>query len=273
MEHREQARRPRTSIAALAFLLSSSLTLAPANASDLTLRQVVETLFKARPASQPDFAGKDLSSLDLSGLDFKQARLTGANLLGADLTDANLSKADLSGAKLDRTRLARTNFSGANLTGASFFHAVGTVDFEAHSTNAPNFTGANLSGARIMARLSRAVLRGANLADARLGPPEPGNELKTPQQTDLAGAILANADLRRADLSRVNLAFADLSGADLTDANLAGADLSRAVLRGANLSGANLEEADLNGADFAGAQGISGAHGLGKARNRDKAAF
>jgi hypothetical protein len=124
-----------------------------------------DAIFKAQPASQPDFAGMDLSSLDLSGLDFKQARLTGANLLGADLTDANLSKADLRGAMLDRTRLARANFSSANLAGASFYHAVGTVDFEAHSTNAPNFSGANLSGARIMARLSRADLRGANLAD------------------------------------------------------------------------------------------------------------
>ena len=160
----------RKSIAALALLLAPSLTLGPANASDLTLRQVVETLFKAPPASQPDFADKDLSSLDLSGLDFKQARLTRANLLGADLTDANLSKADLRGAKLDRSRLTRTNFSGANLVGASLYHAVGTLDFEAHSTNAPNFSGANLRGARIMARLSRADLRGANLADARLGP-------------------------------------------------------------------------------------------------------
>ena len=72
-------------------------------------------------------------------------------------------------------------------------------------------------------------MRGANLADARLGPPEPGNELKTPQQTDLAGALLISANLRRADLHQVNLSFADLTGADLTDANLAGADLSRAV--------------------------------------------
>ena len=116
-------------------------------------------------------------------------------------------------------------------------------------------------------------LRGANLADARLGPAAPGNELKTPQQTDLSGALLVRASLRNADLSRVNLAFADLSGADLTDAIPAGADLSRAVLRGANLSGANLEDADLNGADFAGAQGISGARALEKARNRDNATF
>ena len=45
-----------------------------------------------------------------------------------------------------------------------------------------------------MARLSRANMRGANLDDARLGPPEPGNELKTPQQTDLAGANLGRRE-------------------------------------------------------------------------------
>ncbi len=61
------------------------------NAAELRLREVVETLFKASPASQPDFSHKDLSSLDLSGLDFKEARLAGANLLGDDLSDANLS--------------------------------------------------------------------------------------------------------------------------------------------------------------------------------------
>jgi uncharacterized protein YjbI with pentapeptide repeats len=253
----------------LAFLAASN----SADCAEMTLRQVVETLFKAPPASRPDFVGKDLSSLDLSGLDFKQARLTGANLLGDDLSDANHSKVDLSGAKLDRTRLARTNFSGANLAGASFFHAVGTLSLEADAENAPNFSGANLSRARIMARLSRANMRMANLADARLGPPEPGNELKTPQQTDLAGAVFAGANLMRADMQRVNLAFADLTGADLTDADLAGADLSRAVLRGADLSGANLEDADLNGAILTSAHGIDTVRGLEKARNRDKAIF
>jgi len=130
----------------------------------------------------------------LSGIDFKRAILSGANLLGADLSDANLSFADLKGAKLDRTRLIRTNFADANLSGVSLYHAVGSLNLETSSDNAPNFARANLSGARIMARLSRANLRGADLTNARLGPPELGNELKTPQQTDLSGAVLAGAD-------------------------------------------------------------------------------
>jgi hypothetical protein len=58
---------------------------------------------------------------------------------------------------------------------------------------------------------------------------------------DLAGAVLADADLTRANLFHANLAGADLSGADLTLA-----DLCCANLGGANLAGANLTEADLD---------------------------
>ncbi len=108
-----------------AALLAVALAASPAVGAELSLRQIVETLYKAAPASRPDFAGKDLSSLDLSGLDFKHAILSRANLLGADLSDANLSFADLAGAKLDRARLERTNFTDANLAGASLYHAVG----------------------------------------------------------------------------------------------------------------------------------------------------
>jgi uncharacterized protein YjbI with pentapeptide repeats len=255
------------------MLLAVFLATGRARGAELPLREVVETLFKAAPASHPDFAGKDLSFLDLSDLDFKQAKLAGANLLGSDVSGANLSSADLKDAKLDRARVSRTNFEKADLSGASLFHAVGTLNLETHSDNAPNFSGANLSRARIMARLSRADMRGANLADARLGPPEGGNELKTPQQTDLSGALLAGANLQRADLSRVNLSFADLTGANLAGANLGGADLSHAVLTGANLAGTNLADADLNGAVLTHVEGMATAQGLDEARNRDKAVF
>ena len=155
-----------------------------------------EILFKAAPGSRPDFSGRDLSFLDLSDLDFKEARLAGANLLGANLSGANLARADLQNAKLDRTHVARTNFSGAKLSGASLYDVVGSLNFDAPAANAPNFEGADLSGARMMARLSRANMRGTKLTEARLGPPERGNELKTPKQTDLSGAILTGADLR-----------------------------------------------------------------------------
>jgi len=175
-----------------------------------------------------------------------------------------------SNAKLDRAQLKRTNFAHADLSGASLFHAVGSLSFDVLDRNEPNFAAANLSSARIMAHLSRSNMRGANLADARLGPPAPGNELKTPQQTDLSGAILAGADLRRADMTRVNLTFADLTGANLADADLQGADLSRAVLTGANLAGVNLEGADLDGANLKGASGLDRVRGWDKALNREK---
>jgi uncharacterized protein YjbI with pentapeptide repeats len=111
--------------------------------------------------------------------------------------------------------------------------AVGTLDFETHAENDPNFSGANLSDARIMARLTRANMQGAILTAARFGPPEPGNELKTPQQTDLSGANLERANLQRADMTRVNL----------------------------------------NGANLTSARGLETVRGLEKARNRDKAIF
>jgi Pentapeptide repeats (8 copies) len=108
---------PRLVIALLYLLLVPGL----ARSAEIPLREVVDILFKAPPASHPDFAGKDLSSLDLSGLDFKQARLTGANLLGDDLSDANFSKVDLSGATTDATcsRCGRSERACAAILGPS----------------------------------------------------------------------------------------------------------------------------------------------------------
>jgi len=81
-----------------------------------------------------------------------------------------------------------------------------------------------------------------------------------PQQVDLRGAALHDADhsgrdfrttdLRGADLSRTNLTGADFSGANLSGAKLVTADLSDADLRNADLSGANLRASDLSGADL-----------------------
>lgn len=252
---------------ALSGLIGSS------HAAEMPLREVVEILFKAESGSRPDFSGKDLSFLDLSDLDFKGARLIGANLLGANLSGANLALADLRNAKLDRADVAHANFKGSILSGASLYDVVGSLSFDAPAASAPNFEGADLSRARIMARLSRTNLRGANLTESRLGPPARGNELKTPKQTDLSGAILIGARLRRADLSRTNLVFADLTNADLAEADFGGADLSRAVLIGANVAGANFDDTDLNGAVLTGLKGLETVRGWDTARNRDKAVF
>ncbi len=226
----------------------------PAGAATLPLRTVVETLVQA--TSPPDFAGADLSSLDLSDLNFKRANLSHANLLGADLTGANLAGAILRGAKLDRTLVAGTDFSEADLTAASFYHVAGTAP-PGKALGPPRFRGANLSGARIMGHLVSADFQGANLTQARLDPPPRGNELKTPQRTELAGANMRRAVLRNANLRRVNLRFADLTGADLRGADLMQADLARAQLRGADLTGAVLRDADLDGTILTGSRGVT----------------
>jgi uncharacterized protein YjbI with pentapeptide repeats len=248
----------RSAILAIAFGTVSQ----SARAADIPLRLLVETLFNARPDSRPNFSGRDLSMLDLSDLDFKGADLAGANLLGANLSGANLAGVNLSRGKLDRTQLTRTNFTNADLSYASLYHAFGSLNLESQPADAPNFSRANLRGVRIMARLPRANMSGADLTDARLDPPERGNELKTPQQTDLSGASLKGARLVRANLVRVNLSFADLSNADLTGADLTGADLARANLSGADVAGANFGDAHLYETNLAGVRGSETSRGL-----------
>src|SRR5665647_1749920 len=61
--------------------------------------------------------------------------------------------------------------------------------------------------------------------------------------SDLIGAYLAKAHLKKASFTGSNLNIAQLNGADLTEAHL-----DRAYFRHANLSGANLSEADLSAA-------------------------
>jgi uncharacterized protein YjbI with pentapeptide repeats len=112
------------------------------------------------------------------------------------------------------------------------------------------------------AKLTGAVLRGANLQEADLG------------QADLQGAYLSRADLQKADLVGANLQAAylgranlrsaglwnaNLKGAYLIEADLQGALLVGANLEGADLQGTNLEGADLREANFAGAN-LGGAH-------------
>ena len=70
---------------------------------------------------------------------------------------------------------------------------------------------------------------------------------------DLAGADLANLDLRRLNLAGAKLAGADLAGSDLAGATLTGADLSGANLVGARLDGARLAHANLSRARLASA--------------------
>ena len=77
------------------------------------------------------------------------------------------------------------------------------------------------------------------------------------ENANLNGAILSatnfcGANLSRANLSGAILSAANLNGTNLTYADLRGANLFLAKLQGANLNGANLDGANLREADFDG---------------------
>jgi uncharacterized protein YjbI with pentapeptide repeats len=256
----DATRTMRLNPARIAIALAALLAAGSARDPSLGLRALSQALAEASPGHPADFSHRDLSYLDLSGLDFKQANLAGANLFGADLSDADLSGAMLAGADLDHTVIIRTNFTGADLAKASLFGAVAYSTLEVRDSEAPTFAGADLSGARIVARLGRANLRGAKLADVRMG--ADGRELRTNLLNDLSGCDLTGADLSRADLRAVRLAFAHLAQADLAGANLSRADLWHADLTGADLTNTDLTGATIEGAILTNAQGLDRAKGM-----------
>jgi uncharacterized protein YjbI with pentapeptide repeats len=135
----------------------------------------------------------------------------------------------------------------------------------------PRFAGAKLNHARIMARMSGADLRGADLSDAYLGPDEPRGSMTITPRTDLLAANLSDSKLCRANLVAVILSFANLRNADLSDADLSNADLSKADLTGANLQGANLTGTDLDGTILTGVRGLDTVRGLALAMNAERA--
>jgi uncharacterized protein YjbI with pentapeptide repeats len=103
------------------------------------------------------------------------------------------------------------------------------------------FDNADLRDARILANLTGASFRNANLMAANCSPDEKN------QSMGLMRAVFRSANLEGADLSRSNLARADLSFAILK-----GANLSRAVIRDGEASGADFRGSVLDGSDLAG---------------------
>ncbi|MEM7727400.1 MAG: pentapeptide repeat-containing protein [Cyanobacteria bacterium P01_A01_bin.45] len=89
-----------------------------------------------------------------------------------------------------------------------------------------------------MINLSHTDIRGANLNCANL------------KRVIFKEAILYQTNLCSANLSHVNLEGAILSAANLQKANLEGANLKGAILSAANLCGANLFRANLDGANM-----------------------
>jgi uncharacterized protein YjbI with pentapeptide repeats len=167
--------------------------------ADLSEDQVRAAL-AARPNESVDFSGKSLEGLDLSNLDLQRVNLAGANLFGVKLVGTDLSNANLSGANLNLAWIMRANFTNADLSNASLQGLVVSSGLEIKLSEAPIFKGANFAGARIIARLSRFDLRGANFANARMGV-DLRNQSMGLMRTDLSGANLAGANFVGADLS------------------------------------------------------------------------
>ena len=106
----------------------------------------------------------------------------------------------------------------ANLSNASLFGPVVSSGLDTSPAEAPVFRSANFSGARVIARLSRFDLRGANFTDAKMGA-DMKNQSMGLMRTDLSGADLTGANFTNADLGRALMRFAKLSGADLSGAS------------------------------------------------------
>jgi len=243
------------------------LSASPCRAADLAADQVRAMLDTAGPDHPADLSGRSLEDLDLSNLDFKRANLSRANLFGAKLVGADFSGANLSGAKLDLAWIMRANFTNADLSNASLLALVVSSGLEISPSEAPVFRDANLAGARIIARLSRLDLNGANFANAKLGA-DLRNQSMGLMRTDLSGSNLARADFSKADLGRALLRFAELTSANLAGANLSGADLSGADLTGADLTGADATDADLGGAILNNVRGLETVKGLSLPQRR-----
>lgn len=134
-----------------ASLKGASLTgalLTDVDLSQADLTEAIVSLANLEGASlyKAELSQANLYLANLRRVDLKGANLKGANLSAAILKDVDLSLADLSGADLKGADLFNVKLFGADLSGA-------------------DLTEADLSGAK----LERTLLRGANLAKARLG--------------------------------------------------------------------------------------------------------
>jgi uncharacterized protein YjbI with pentapeptide repeats len=274
-------RRPKLHVLALAAALTLGFGAAaedtepvPQNDADLTVRQITSALFKAEPGQRLDYSHHDLTYLDLAGLNFKGANLAHADLYGTDFTGSNLKGTDLSHTRLNRSVLIRADMSGADLTGATIFRPTIYTDLSSNLADAPRFAGANLTGIRVMANLSGADFRGANLTNADFAPLEsrPGQgTITTLARNVLKSCDFSGAQMKGANFDRADLTFSRFVGADLAGANLSKADLSKADLTGADLTGADLTHADLYGANLTAVKGLDTVKGLSTAIDLDKA--
>jgi uncharacterized protein YjbI with pentapeptide repeats len=167
---------------------------------------------------------------DLSGLRFGSLGGAPANLSGADFTQA-----DLSGTEADNILVHHCSFNGAQFDYSHWRQPVfAFADMRRASAKRVIWgtPGRRGSARRSLADFSHAVLRDADLTEARIC-------------GFFYGTKMVGACLQRADLT-----FSDFLGSKYYDVSFSGAKLNRAKLRHCQISSATFFSSDCTGTDF-----------------------
>jgi len=167
---------------------------------------------------------------DLSGLQF--GVLGGAPI---DLNGADFAEADLSGTEADDILVHHCSFNGAKFDYSHWRQPVfAFADMRRASAKRVEWgkPGRRGSARRSLADFSHAVLRDADLTEARIC-------------GFFYGTKMVGACLQRADLT-----FSDFLGSKYYDVSFSGAKLNRAKLRHCQISSATFFSSDCTGTDF-----------------------
>jgi uncharacterized protein YjbI with pentapeptide repeats len=195
------------------------------------------------------FTGRDLSGLQLG-------KLGGVPI---DLNGADFTQANLSGTNADNILVHHCNFNGAKFDGSHWRRPVfAFADMRRASAKQVKWgtPSPRDSADRPLADFSHAILRGANLAEARICGYFYG--------TKLVGASLVNADLSLSDFlgpvhhemnfSRANLCEAKLRHCHISSANFSKANCSHVDFSHSIFSDLIVNDCNLRGAIFVGAE-------------------
>lgn len=207
-------------------------------------------------------SGARLRSARMTKAALREAELGGADLTYAELEGAGLSGSALEQASLDCAHLDGATFDGAFLGGAKLRLAHGRkVSLKRAQLQGAVLQGADLRGAD----LEEANLSNARLDPSQSPPCKPRPQTEPCAScTHLEEVRLVRAVLRDADLSDARLRGADLTAgsfrggrlgdADLSDTRAAGADFSQAMLQNVTLTRGHFEGSDFGAARLAGAR-------------------
>ena len=263
-----------------ATLLRADLTQATLNDADLSGVGFFDVLapnatFERAKLTGANFSGINLIDAVLDNIDARQLEVSdvllgGTSMLNADLegstwVGALLNDVDMSGSRFDGADLRNAQMVDVVLTNVRFVGAdlrnallaqldVSTTDFSQADLGNTNLNGANLEGTNF----TEASLQDTSFRLARYNPstlwPQ-GFEFRTVeafgQETILAGLALPNnLQLVGVTLTNADLDSVVMRGANLTGAQMSGVSGIRVDLVGSDLSGANLDGADFRFANM-----------------------